>query len=278
MTDVALVIEGVRRVLRSGGVDWSPREPEWLLEAASGKRLQGEMNNNVSTEVEAKVLELARRRASGEPLQYLTGVAAFRRLELEVGPGALIPRPETELVVERAIDLLRSGGIVVDVGTGSGAIALAIADERPDAKVWATDVSPSALEWARSNAKALELPVSFARGDLLDACPVGLAGRIDVVVANLPYVPTSDGARLPKDVVDHEPHEALFAGPDGLSAIAALARMAPRWLSSKGWLVLEIGHGQGALVRSMLEGLGYIEVSLHRDLSGRERVMEGRSS
>lgn len=275
MSDVLLVIERVRRLLDAGDVEWSPREPEWLLQAAhGGTHVGGAPNCHVPSEVEVKALELARRRARGEPLQYLTGIAGFRRLELEVGPGVLVPRPETELVAERAMQLLRHRGTVVDVGTGSGAIALAIADERPDATVWGTDVSSKALEWARRNAEAMELPVRFARGDLLDACPGELRGRIDVVVANLPYVAWSEAAHLPKDVVDHEPHEALFAGHDPLSAIAVLARAAPPWLTAHGWLVLEIGDRQGTSVRLLLERLGYRDLALHNDLAGRERVVE----
>ena len=276
MNEKAIVLDRVRRVLGSATVECSPREPEWLLQAARGAGA-GVAACGVTEEVEAKALDLACRRARGEPLQYLTGVAGFRRLELEVGPGVLVPRPETELVAERAMELLPRSGTVVDVGTGSGAIALAIADERPDATVWGTDNSPLALQWARRNAEALGLDVNLVQGDLLDACPPELRGRIDVVVANLPYIATSEQAELPVDVTGHEPHEALFAGDDGLRAISVLARQAPGWLFSGGWLVMEIGHTQGPRVRPMLEDLGYLDVALHRDLAGRERIAQGRA-
>jgi release factor glutamine methyltransferase len=277
MSDAAHVIERVRRVLASGEVEWSSREPEWLLEAAGGDAAGAASSRPVPSEVQAKAVELARRRAGGEPLQYLTGLAGFRRLELRVGPGVLVPRPETEVVAERAMQLLRPGGTMVDVGTGSGAIALAAADERPDATVWGTDTSLEALGWARSNAEALGLPVRFVRADLLDGCPAELRRRIDVVVANLPYVAESEAGLLPKDVVEHEPHVALFAGPEGLSAITSIAQQAVSWLSADGWLVLEIGEWQGGQVRSLLQGIGYRDVALHEDLTGRDRVIEART-
>ncbi len=276
MNEKAIVLERVRRVLGWATVECSPREPEWLLQAARGP---GESMGGcgVPEEVEARALELACRRARGEPLQYLTGVAGFRRLELEVGPGVLVPRPETELVAERAMELLPRSGTIVDVGTGSGAIALAIADERPDATVWGTDISPLALRWARRNSQALGLVVHLAQGDLLDACPPQLRGWVDVVVANLPYIATCELAQLPVDVAGHEPHEALCAGDDGLGPISVLARQAPGWLFPGGWLVMEIGHTQGPRVRSTLEALGYLDVTLHRDLAGRERIVQGRA-
>ena len=273
MTGAMRLLERVREILSSAGVEWSPREPEWLLEAAGERK---GVAGDVAAGVEARALELARRRARGEPLQYVTGVAGFRRLELEVGPGVLVPRAETELVAERAMQLLPPSGLVVDVGTGSGAIALAIADERPDAEVWATDMSSKALGWARRNAQSLALTVEFAHGHLLDACPRKLRGGIDVVVANLPYVAASERGQLPAVVVDHEPHEALFAGSDGLSVIGALARQAPAWLAECGWLVLEIGYTQAAPVRALLDPLGYRDVAVHRDLAGRDRVVQAR--
>jgi release factor glutamine methyltransferase len=276
MSDVALVLQRVRKLLGSSDTAFSGREPEWLLEAASGLPTSALRYGQVSSEIEARAMELACRRAGGEPLQYVTGVAGFRRLELEVGPGVLVPRPETETVVERALARLPEHGTVVDVGTGSGAIALAVADERGDADVWATDLSHAALTWARRNAERLGLGVRFTSGDLLAACPGALRGRIDVVVANLPYVATSERGLLSSDVVDHEPHEALFAGPEGLSSISLLAAEATTWLRPGGWLVVETGDRQGPLVRSLLSRLGYVEVCLYDDLAGRQRVAEGR--
>lgn len=265
-------------MLQDGGIESSEREAEWLVEAVTGMgraaiALEG---SSVDEEVEERALELVRRRIAGEPLQYLTGVAGFRRLTLAVGPGVLIPRPETELVAERAMELLAHGGTVVDVGTGSGAIALAIADERPDARVIATDSSTEAMSWAAQNRAILDLGVELVPSDLLSGLPVELRGGIDVVVANLPYVARTDQTRLPTEVVDHEPHEALFSGGDELEAIGRLARAAPEWLRARGHLVLEIGESHGARVKTLLEETGYEDVRIEVDLNGRERIAEGR--
>ncbi len=230
----------------------------------------------IDEEVEGRVLELVRRRIAGEPLQYLTGVAGFRRLTLAVGPGVLIPRPETELVAERAIALLAGGGTVVDVGTGSGAIALAIADERPDARVLATESLAEAMSWAAKNRALLDLDVELVPCDLLSGLPAGLRGEIDVVVANPPYVASSDRDSLPPEVVDHEPHGALFAGEDGLAVLTRLSEDARGWLRRGGYLVLEIGLGQDSDATSLLNGLGYEDVAVSEDLAGRARVVSAR--
>ena len=216
------------------------------------------------------------RRTAGEPLQYVTGVAGFRRLELAVGPGVFIPRPETELVAERAMQRLPYGGTVVDVGTGSGAIALSIADERPDANVFATEASSEAMSWAVKNRDALGAKVALVKCDLLSGLPHEARGAIDVVVSNPPYIARADAESLPSDVVDHEPAGALFADNGGLSLIDALARQAPASLRPGGWLVLEIGEGQAEVVSSLLRALGYEQVSISRDLNGRNRIAEGR--
>lgn len=221
-------------------------------------------------------VEMADRRAAGEPLQYLTGVAGFRRLELAVGPGVLIPRPETEIVVDHALERLPKDGTLVDVGTGSGAIALAVKDERPDATVLATEMSPGALVWARENAAGMELDVELIECDLLAGLPSEMRGAIDVVVSNPPYVATAEADILPTDVVDHEPHEALFAGDGGTDVIERLAVEALERLRSGGWLVVEIGESLGDSVSTLLSEAGYRDVSVGQDLNGRDRVVEGR--
>jgi release factor glutamine methyltransferase len=233
-------------------------------------------DRDVSELVERRTLKLASRRASGEPLQYLTGIAGFRFLELEVGPGVFIPRPETELVVERAIDLLPPGGRVVDIGTGSGAIALAIATERPDANVHATERSSAALAWAERNRKRAEASLTLVHCDLFSGLPQELQGTFDVVVSNPPYVAESDVHLLGEDVRDHEPHEALFAGLEGLLVVEAIASEARRWLRPDGRLVLEIGHDQAEKVSELLERLGYEDVALSKDLADRDRIAEAR--
>jgi release factor glutamine methyltransferase len=218
--------------------------------------------------------ELVRRRVAGEPLQYLTGVAGFRYLELGVGPGVLIPRPETEVVAQTAIDLLPPGGVVIDVGTGSGAIALAIAHERPDARVLATEVSDGALEWARRNRDDLGLDVELFGCDLLSDVPRDLAGGVDVVVSNPPYIGSDERDSLPADVREHEPDVALFAPGNALGVIERLADESRVWLRSGGHLVLEIAPAQAGAVAALLGH--YEEVVIRPDLTGRERVAVAR--
>jgi release factor glutamine methyltransferase len=272
------VLAHLRVILEGGGVVYAEREARWLLEAATGRPSLFEARDvRVGETDEQRALDLARRRAVGEPLQYLTGVAGFRRLELSVGPGVFVPRPETELVAERAMQLLPEGGTVVDVGTGSGAIALSIAGERPDACVWATESSLEALSYAHRNRRALGLAVELVHCDLLSGLPVGLTGRIDVCVSNPPYVPPEERSLLPRDVVDHEPHAALFSGGGGLDVLRRIAGGARDWLRPGGGLVVEIGDRQGAAVVGLLEGLGFLDVRISRDLNGRERVAEGRA-
>jgi release factor glutamine methyltransferase len=272
------VLARIESTLAKAGIDTAAREARWLLEAATGERITElyAKSEELPGPVVERAVELTRRRVSGVPLQYVTGVAGFRRLELAVGPGVLIPRPETEVVAERAMQRLPSGGIIVDVGTGSGAIALSIADERPDARVYATEISETALEWAQRNVSTLRLSIELVRGDLFDGLPPELAGEVDVVVSNPPYVAVGDADALPTEVVDHEPPEALFAGEEGLQVIADIAMRAREWLRPGGWLILEIGFAQSEAVLRLLTDHDYARVAAHPDLSGHLRVAEGR--
>ena len=257
-------------MLAAGRVEIGPREADWVLEAA-------ERRASTTDEIERIALELAERRAQGEPLQYVLGTAAFRHLELSVGPGVLVPRPETEVLVERALDRLPQGGTVVDVGTGSGAIALAIKQERPDAHVWATDDSKDALRYARDNREQLELDVEILCGGLLEPLPETLRGGFDVVVSNPPYVAESETHLVAPDVLGHEPDHAVFGGGgDGLSIVTTLVGQARSWLRPGGWLVCEIGHGQSAAVVELFAGAGFIDSGVHEDLAGWDRIVEGR--
>ena len=215
--------------------------------------------------------DLVARRARHEPVAYILGEWGFRRLTLTVDRRALIPRPETEIVVERALAHLRGveAPTVLDVGTGTGAIALAIADEHPGAKVTAIDVSPDALDLARENIARTGLPVELLRHDLRGGLP---GGPYDLVVSNPPYVRPADLATLMPDVRDYEPHVALV----GTGATEAIARAATAVLAPGGHLVLEVGDGQATKTAAMLDGFGYGAVVTTPDLAGRDRVVEGR--
>lgn len=252
-------------------------EARWLLQEVAGDSVSNVLTGAEIDEDSARaVLSLAARRARGEPLQYVIGVAPFRHLDLAVGPGVLVPRPETELVVERAMELLPTGGSAVDVGTGSGAIALALKQERPDARVWATESSALALAWAERNRGTTGLDVELIRCDLLSGLPEELLGGIDVVVSNPPYVAPEERALLPRDVREHEPEEALIAPGNPLSVIERLAEKARPWLRDGGWLVSEIGETLGPRVAALLADLGYEEVSVRPDLAGRDRIASAR--
>ena len=218
---------------------------------------------------------LVARREAGEPVAYLTGRRGFWRFDLAVTPDTLIPRPETELLVELALARLPPGRAlrIADLGTGSGAIALALAHERPLAQVVATDASVAALQVARGNAEALRTGnLAFRHGDWL----APLAGeRYDLVASNPPYIAAGD-PHLGEGDLRFEPDAALASGEDGLAAIRTIARDAPAHLVPGGWLLLEHGWEQGAAVRALLQQAGFVDVATERDLEARDRVTLGR--
>jgi release factor glutamine methyltransferase len=224
-------------------------------------------------------LALARRRRDGEPVAYLTGTREFWGLPLVVSPAVLIPRPETETLVELALERLPKDRDlrVLDLGTGSGAIALALAHERPRASILATDVSADALDVARDNARRLGLGnVAFARSDWYDG--VGEAGRpdaFDLIASNPPYVDGAD-AHLHEGDVRYEPHSALTPGNSGLAAIARIVAGARERLVSGGSLVVEHGYDQSDAVRALLKAAGFVDIVTARDLAGIPRVVAGR--
>ena len=215
------------------------------------------------------------RRARGEPIAYVLGRREFWSLELEVNRDVLVPRPETELVVERSLAHLPPGfaGAVLDLACGSGAIALAIAAERRAAQVIGTDLAAGAIAVSRRNADRLGIAnVEFREGGWY--APVA-GERFELVASNPPYI-AEDDPRVEPAVRRYEPHVALFSGPTGLEAIEAIAAGAPDHLRPGGWLVLEHGDAQGAAVRGLLADAGFTAVATFRDLAGRERVTEGR--
>jgi len=226
---------------------------------------------------------LVERRRAGEPLQYLLGRWSFRGLDLLVAPRVLIPRPETEVVAGVAIDEARRAGgpcTVADLGTGSGAIALAVAAEVPEAEVWATDASPGALEVAGANLAAVDLKaasrVHLAEGMWYEALPGPLRGRLTVIVSNPPYVTEAEHAGLAPEVRDHEPVAALVAGPTGRECLEELVAGGLEWLAPGGALVLELAPDQAAPLRAAAAGAGYEAVAVERDLAGRDRVLVAR--
>jgi release factor glutamine methyltransferase len=212
-----------------------------------------------------------RRAVEREPVAYITGVRAFRGLQLAVDHRALIPRPETELLVEIALALLPAGARVLDVGTGSGAVALALADERPDLHVTGSDVSHETLALARANGRRLSLRVDWLHADLL----AGVPDEYGTILSNPPYVAESQRAQLAPEIVRHEPPGALFAGPDGLDCIRALVAQAAERECVR-TLALEHGAGQAEAVTELMRAMGFIEVRSERDLAGIERVSVGR--
>lgn len=223
----------------------------------------------------ARFRELVARRAAGEPVAYLVGTRGFWRFDLAVGPDTLIPRPETELLVELALARIAPQGPVrvADLGTGSGAIALAIASERPRATVVATDASAGALEAAGRNARSLSVHnVGFRHGDWF----APLAGeRFDLVASNPPYI-ADDDAHLAQGDLRFEPRDALASGADGLDAIRAIVAGAPAHLRDGGWLLVEHGWEQGAAVRALFDAAGFADVTTELDLEQRDRVTLGR--
>ena len=245
--------------LSTAGIHNADREARWLMEAAP--------------EDEA-LMSLVARRVAGEPLQYLTGLAGFRRLTMKIGPGALVPRPETESLAGRAIELIPQGGTVVDVGTGAGPIALSIADERPDVRVIATEISDEALEWARINRDELGLEVELILCDLFEGLPNELRRSVDVVISNPPYISENERSSLPTEVADHEPDVALFAARDGLEIFERIAFGAKGWLVPGGVLLSEIGDRQADTVVRLLGHLGYDSPVIRDDLVGRPRIAE----
>jgi release factor glutamine methyltransferase len=213
---------------------------------------------------------LCGRRAAGEPVAYLTGEKEFFGLPLQVDARVLVPRPDTETLVEWSLELLqgRAAPSVIDLGTGSGAIALAIRSARPEAQVEAVDRSAGALQVAAGNAQRLGLHVRFRHASWLEG-----AGKYDLIVSNPPYIPATD-PHLPS--LRHEPRQALVAGADGLDDLRAIVAAAPAHLLPNGWLLLEHGYDQAAAVRALLARAGFADVSSRQDLAGIARCSGGR--
>jgi release factor glutamine methyltransferase len=292
------LVESTQRRLAEAGFEHAATEARWLVEEVSGldaAELVAEGGQRATRRAMGSLEDRLERRLRGEPLQYVLGSWSFRGLDLLVDRRVLIPRPETEVVAEIAIgEVLRLGervgrpdpwaGVlthyaVADLGTGSGALALALASALPDAEVWATDVSPDALAVARANLAGGAqgaTRVRLAEGSWFGALPDELAGRLLVVVSNPPYVAEHEVPDLPATVVDWEPRGALVAGPTGLEAIERIVGDAPRWLDAAGTLVLETAPHQVQPVLELAGRAGFAEALVRPDLTGRDRVVVAR--
>lgn len=273
MTSVRALLAGVT----PAGDSEARHEAEILLGHALGRSrawLFAHADDEVDAETRQRFTDLVAARARGEPVAYLTGRRGFWSLDLVVTPEVLIPRADTELLVERALARIpvERAFAVADLGTGSGAIALAIASERPLALVVATDASKAALAVARGNAQRLGIGnVEFAHGDWCDALG---AVRFDMIVSNPPYIAAGD-AHLDQGDLRFEPASALASGTDGLDAIRVIAAHARAHLVPGGWLLIEHGHDQGGAVRAVMTEDGYFDVSTARDIERRDRVTSG---
>ncbi len=268
----------VDAALRDARMRIDAADAEYLLAHALQKSrswLFAHGDEPLPAETAERFESLLRRRIDGEPVAYLIGRRGFRNFDLQVTPATLIPRPETELLVELALARLplALSARVADLGTGSGAIALALASERPHAHVLATDASSDALAVAQRNAQELRLAnIGFRTGDWL----APLAGEaFDLITSNPPYIADGD-AHLGQGDLRHEPRSALASGADGLDAIRVIVRDAPRCLVAGGWLLLEHGWEQAEAVRDLLRGAGFACIETARDLEQRDRVTLGR--
>jgi release factor glutamine methyltransferase len=269
-TSIRDALDSAVIALGAAGVDTPRLDAELLLAAAMGVDravIVSDPGRGIEPDAARRFMDFAARRRAREPVAYILGGKGFRSIELAVDARVLIPRPETEHLVEAVLDLPR-GARVCDVGTGSGAIALALKAERPDLDVVATDASAEALDVARANAARLGLDVAFHAGDLL----AGVPGPLDAIVSNPPYV--EDGAELAPEIVRFEPALALRAGPDGLDLIRRLVPEAGA--TSASVVALEIGAGQSPAVTALMGESGFGSVGVVRDLAGIERVLVGR--
>ena len=262
------------------------QEARWLCEHASGLdrvELDAARDEVVSQRCGVALRAMVARRLTGEPLQYVMKSWAFRHLDVLVDNRVLIPRPETEVMVQAALDLARemisktnSKLRVADLGTGSGVIGLSLASELPRGsnEVWLTDLSADALEVARANLAGLGLingDVRVAQGSWFAALPSELKNSFDLIVSNPPYIALYDPS-VESSVLNHEPHLALFAGSDGLDAYREIISHADEWLATNGWIVLEIGHQQGDAVRELLAQNSFKQIEIRKDLAGRDRI------
>ena len=279
-TTTRAVLDAAADRLRAAGIEPARREAEWLIEHVTG-RSRLDLMTHPDAGVEAEVCErlesLLQRRLTREPLQYLTGEAGFFGHVFLVTPDVLIPRPETELLVEWILGRESLDHGVLDLGTGSGCIPVSVRLARPDVACTAVDVDGKALAVARENAARLGADIRFVEADMLDGGLADrLAGPFSVVVSNPPYIGREEQSSLQPEVVEHEPHRALFAEGDALRFYRHLAHAAVDLLVDGGWICLEIHADRGAEVVALLQESGWEGVRLHQDLAGRDRMVCAR--
>lgn len=239
-------------------------------------RQQLAAGESIPSDVQQRFDALASKRLAGVPLQYLEGTVQFGPIEIAIDDRALIPRPETEVLWEDAVKSLGEAGpgtVIVDMCTGSGNLALALKQAFPEARVFGTDTSESALALAAENSERTGLDVEWLKGDLFDALPEKLKGRIDLLVSNPPYVTEAEYVDLAREIRDHEPHDALVAGPIGTEVLARLADEAFWWLGIGGWLFTEIGETQGPEADKLF---GALDREIRQDLAGKDRYVAAR--
>ncbi|GLZ30189.1 release factor glutamine methyltransferase [Lentzea sp. NBRC 105346] len=279
-----LAILEAERMLSAAGVD-SPRVDAELLAAhvLGVERGRLPLIPLVDPPVIEALHKLVRRRALREPLQHITGWSAMGAISVSVGPGVFVPRPETELLFEWALSVLPDAPpVIIDLCTGSGVLALSLANARPDARVYAVERSSSALSWARRNADerraAGDTPISLLSGDACDPTLLSdLDGSVDLVVCNPPYVP--EGTDVQPEVGVHDPHEAVFSGADGLDVIRCVVSAAARWLRPGGYVGIEHDDTHGSSVPSLLAARRVLtDVQGHKDLAGRPRFATARKA
>ncbi|MFI7388595.1 peptide chain release factor N(5)-glutamine methyltransferase [Streptomyces sp. NPDC049813] len=275
---LAEVAQATRR-LADAGVPSPRNDAEELAAFVHGVK-RGELHSVKDADFDARYWEVIARREAREPLQHITGRAYFRYLELQVGPGVFVPRPETESVVGWAIDAVRAMDVVepliVDLCTGSGAIALALAQEVPRSRVHAVELSEDALRWTRKNVEGSR--VDLRQGDALEAFP-DLDGQVDLVVSNPPYIPLTEWEYVAPEARDHDPDMALFSGEDGLDLIRGIERTAHRLLRPGGVVVIEHADTQGGQVPWIFtEERGWADAADHPDLNNRPRFATARKA
>jgi len=270
--------------LRRAGIDTPRLDAEALLEHVLGvDRAYLIAHSNAPIEEESRdcFLDLVARRELREPLAYIVGWKEFWSLRLDVNAAVLIHRPETEILVEEAVSLLKGRpAAVADVGVGSGAVAIALAKELPEAKVYATESSPAAMEVAAANVAKHHVNdwVVLLAGDLLEPLAGALEAPLDAIVSNPPYIPSAELDKLQPEIARYEPREALDGGPDGLRFHRRILSEASRFLKTDGYVLIEIGSDQGDAVTGIARELGFVDIAIRKDLAGMDRVMKARAS